>query len=416
MDDWKTVRVSDVAARSANAMATGPFGSSIGSRFFCSSGVPVIRGSNLSVDPAIRINDENLVYLSPEKAAEFSRSIVRNGDLIFTSWGTINQVGLIDESASFDEYVISNKQMKLTPNQSIASPEFLYYLFSGPEMQREILEGAIGSSIPGFNLTRLRSIEILLPPLEEQKQIAKALSDAERQETTLRLSIIKKQEIKKGMMQQLLTGRTRLPGFAGRWRTNTVGSFTRVTAGGTPPTSVPRYWGGSIPWMSSGELHQKRVSDVAGRITEDGLRESSAQLIPAGTVLIGLAGQGKTRGTVAISSVVLTTNQSIAGILPSPDHVPDFLYYNLDMRYDELRAMSTGEGGRGGLNLSIIRSVPVSMPNIPEQEAIATALRDVDDELDVLHARLAKTHDIKQGMMQQLLTGRTRLPIPETTA
>jgi type I restriction enzyme, S subunit len=113
IDDWKSVRVADVAAPGATSMATGPFGSSIGSRFFLSSGVPVIRGGNLSTDSAVRLIDENLVFLSCEKAAEFSRSTVRHGDLVFTSWGTINQIGLIDESASYDEYVISNKQMKL---------------------------------------------------------------------------------------------------------------------------------------------------------------------------------------------------------------------------------------------------------------------------------------------------------------
>jgi type I restriction enzyme S subunit len=233
--------VADVAAKGSNSMATGPFGSSISSKFFRTAGVPVIRGGNLSADSAVRLNDDNLVFLDPEKAAEFSRSTVRSGDLVFTSWGTINQVGLIDESAAYDEYVISNKQMKLTPDPDVALPEFLYYLFSSPAMQREILEGSIGSSIPGFNLTRLRSIEIQLPPVEEQREIARALSEAERLAETLREHILKKQAIKQGIMQQLLTGRSHLPGLTEPWTEVRLGDIGQSLIGLTySPSDVKR--------------------------------------------------------------------------------------------------------------------------------------------------------------------------------
>lgn len=149
--------------------------------------------------------------------------------------------------------------------------------------------------------------------------------------------------------------------------------------------------------------------EVDGRITEDGLRESSAHLFPAETVLMALAGQGKTRGTVAISRVELSTNQSIAGILPSDRYDSDFLYYNLDARYDELRGESAGDGGRGGLNLTIINNLDVLMPPIEEQKAISGVLSDADDEITALERRLESARAIKQGMMQELLTGRTRL-------
>src|SRR5689334_23218014 len=131
-DEWREVAIDQLKAPSDNALATGPFGSSIGSRFFSSSGVPVIRGGNLSEDIGIRLSDQGLVFLSPDKAREFSRSTVREGDLIFTCWGTVNQVGLIDGRARHREYIISNKQMKLTPDPAKADSLFLYYLFSGP--------------------------------------------------------------------------------------------------------------------------------------------------------------------------------------------------------------------------------------------------------------------------------------------
>jgi type I restriction enzyme S subunit len=174
-EEWCEVAVEKLKAPEENALATGPFGSSISSRYFLEHGVPVIRGSNLSEDVGTRLNDEGLVYLSEEKAAEFKRSVVRKGDLIFTCWGTINQVGLIDKRAKYAEYVISNKQMKLTPDRRKADSLFLYYLFSCSEMQEVIKNQGIGSSVPGFNLGQLRSMRLKVPPLGEQRAIAHIL-------------------------------------------------------------------------------------------------------------------------------------------------------------------------------------------------------------------------------------------------
>src|SRR6476620_11001183 len=118
MSEWREVNLGELAAHAPNALATGPFGSAISAKHFVDNGVPVIRGSNLSLDIGVRLRDEALAFLKPEKATSFGRSIARRGDLIFTCWGTIGQVGLVDDRAAFDQYVVSNKQMKLTPDPS----------------------------------------------------------------------------------------------------------------------------------------------------------------------------------------------------------------------------------------------------------------------------------------------------------
>ena len=169
--EWKRVRVNEIAQRTA----TGPFGSAISSKHFCDSGVPVIRGSNLSQETGIRLVDEGLTFVSEEKAREFARSEARPGDLVFTCWGTIDQVGLIDHRARYKRYIVSNKQMLFTPDASRADSLFLYYTFRSPENRSAILNQGIGSSVPGFNLGQLRSFEIDLPPLANQKAIAAVL-------------------------------------------------------------------------------------------------------------------------------------------------------------------------------------------------------------------------------------------------
>lgn len=286
---------------------------------------------------------------------------------------------------------------------------FLYYVLQAwkPEFERI----GSGNTIKTIGLGYFRQFFVPLPDIAEQRAVAEALREADDLIDSLVRVIAKKRAIKLGMMQTLLTGRIRLPGFSGEWMVRTIGDFAEVKAGGTPSTANSRYWGGDIRWMSSGEIHKKRVHEVDGRITLDGLRESAARLLPVGTVLMALAGQGKTRGTVAVSRVALSTNQSIAGILPSPEHDPDFLYYNLDMRYDELRGESAGDGGRGGLNLTIINRLEVLLPPHDEQVAIAEVIGDADDEIEALERRLESARAVKAGMMQELLTGRTRLPV-----
>ncbi len=172
---WTDATVDDIKASTPNALATGPFGSSIGSRFFQDHGVPVIRGSNLSGDIGIRLVEEDLVFLAEEKAQSFERSVVERGDLVFTCWGTIGQVGLIDDRARFPRYVVSNKQMKLTPDPTKADSLFLYYLFSSPLVSGQIKGQSIGSSVPGFNLGQLRKIQFRIPNPCTQRAIARIL-------------------------------------------------------------------------------------------------------------------------------------------------------------------------------------------------------------------------------------------------
>jgi len=269
------------------------------------------------------------------------------------------------------------------------------------------------NDLPLVTQTILHSVQIpWTRNVEEQTAIATALSDVDSLLDALDRLIAKKRDLKQAAMQQLLTGQKRLPGFGGEWEVKRIGTFTDCTAGGTPSTLVPSYWGGSIPWMNSGELNLKLVEDVDGRVTEKGLNNSSTKMIPRKCVLIGLAGQGKTRGTVAMNLTELCTNQSIAAIFPNSSFAPEYLYHNLDARYDELRELSSGDGGRGGLNLTIIKAIEVAFPPLSEQTAIAAILSDMDAELSALEQRRDKTRAIKQGMMQELLTGKTRLVPP----
>ena len=194
------------------------------------------------------------------------------------------------------------------------------------------------------------------------------------------------------------------------WTKTFLERIASLYAGGTPATSNPNYWGGEIRWMSSGEVNLKRVFEVKGRITELGFKNSSARIVPPHSILIALAGQGKTRGTVAINKVELTTNQSLAAVVPKSKNIDsEFLFYNLDNRYDELRQLSVG-GGRGGLNLEILKNIKINLPPLGEQRKIAEILSTWDQAIETTEKLVAAKQKLKKSLMQRLLTGAQRFP------
>lgn len=195
----------------------------------------------------------------------------------------------------------------------------------------------------------------------------------------------------------------RLKGFEGEWDTFKIGDITSIVTGATPSTAVTAYWNnGKLRWMSSGELNNKHIYDVKGRITEEGYNNSGTHIIPPYCILIGLAGQGKTRGTAAINYVKLCTNQSIAALLPNAKIFDSlFLFHYMDNKYSELRSLSTGDGGRGGLNKQILFDFEVKLPSIEEQKAIALYFDRIDN---LIHYTTKKIESLKQMKSASLIS------------
>ena len=350
-------------------------------------------------------------WISSQVAATATR--LEYGDILFAGSGeTKAEIGKSVALVSRTEAYAGGDIVILRPRN--IDPLFFGYALNMPAVARQKARFGQGDAVVHVSAAALAGVKVSVPSsIEEQAAISGVLFDVDALLDGLDRLIAKKQDLKQAAMQQLLTCQTRLPGFESEWDMKRLGEFALCTAGGTPSTLVPEYWDGSIRWMSSSELHLKYIHDVGGRITEFGLLNSSAKMLPTRSVLIGLAGQGKTRGTVAINLVPLCTNQSIAAILRNSEFVPEFLYHYLDSKYDELRDISSGGGGRGGLNLTLIRSILIPFPSVSEQNAIAAILTDMDDEIAALEARRAKTRDLKQAMLQELLSGSTRLVKPE---
>lgn len=187
------------------------------------------------------------------------------------------------------------------------------------------------------------------------------------------------------------------------WEQLKLGDHANILTGGTPNTSISSYWEPKeIPWMSSGEVNRKRLDKTDNMISNDGIRNSSARWVKKHSILIALAGQGKTRGMVAVNNIPLTTNQSVAAIEPDKTLNYEFVFQNLSKRYDELRLISSGDGSRGGLNKQIVSDISIACPNVNEQELIGNFLADFDSLITMNQHKLDKLKDLKKAYLTEM--------------
>lgn len=168
-----------------------------------------------------------------------------------------------------------------------------------------------------------------------------------------------------------------------------LGEICKLVTGATPSKTNAAYWeNGTIPWMSSGEVNLKRVAATEKKITQLGYEKNSTTIVPKHSVVIALAGQGKTRGKAAITEIELCTNQSLCSMICNENLDYKFLYYILDGKYEELRAISNGDGTRGGLSLKILAPYKIPVPPLPVQCEIVRILDNFTELTAKLTAKL----------------------------
>ncbi|HAW5902679.1 TPA: restriction endonuclease subunit S [Escherichia coli] len=195
------------------------------------------------------------------------------------------------------------------------------------------------------------------------------------------------------------------------WELSSIGKISDVSSGGTPSRNNEAYWNGNIPWVTTAEVQFKIIEDTVEKITEEGLANSSAKLFPAGTILMAMYGQGKTRGQVAKLGIDASTNQACAAIVLHTGYEVDFYYQFLISQYENIREMANS-GGQQNLSGGIVKSIPVPVPPLTEQKKIAKILSTWDNAISVTEKLLTNSQQQKKALMQQLLTGKKRLGLP----
>ena len=345
----------------------------------------------------------------------------------------------------------------LRPNKKKIDSHYFAHYFKKEDFVNKVLSDyKTGTGVPRIVLNNFKEIEIAYPKkIEEQQRVANALSDVDTLIANLEKLIAKKKNIKQGAMQQLLTGRKRLPGFApdertgsrptderrkechsersakreveessgykmtelglipNDWEVKTFGDVGKgFSAGATPYRQVDRYYEGDIKWVSSGELDYNVIQETQEHISIEAVKATNLTLHPKNTFLMAITGleAAGTRGRCAILGCEATTNQSCLAIYESEYLSIPYLYH-FYVKYGDALAFAYAQGSKQqSFTAAIVKKLPIILPSSKaEQTAIANVLSDMDSEISALETKLAKYRTLKTGMMQQLLTGKTRL-------
>lgn len=357
-----------------------------------------------------QIDTAPLARASKSIEERYAASRVQGGDVLISVKGTIGRVGLVPDGF---EGNIAREIARIRAREDMDA-RFVALQLEADHTQRRICDAVVGTTRLEFSIAAVRDFRISLPSsVPEQRAIATALSDMDAALAGLSRLIAKKRNLKQAAMQQLLTGHIRLPGFTGKWEVKRLWEIGDIRSGGTPSTAQPHFWDGGIPWCTPTDITalngHKYLSETRRSISSAGLRSSSAEIVPPKSLIMTTRA---TIGECAINTIPMTTNQGFKNIVPFEDTDIEFLYYLMIMQKDALIALCGGstflEIGKNQLS-----RFEIQIPNIDEQTAIAAVLSDMDTEFTALEAQRDKTRLLKQAMMQELLTGRTRLPIPE---
>ena len=372
-------------------------------------GLLVLRSSNVG-DSSLQFDDNVFVDIEVP-----DRIIVRKHDLLICvrngSRPLIGKCALIDGRAEGMTFGAFMAVFRSPYN------DFVAYCFQSDLIKRQIHEH-LGATINQITNKSLNSFAVPFPAPPEQRAIAEALSDVDGLVGALEALIAEKRAIKQAAMQRLLTGKTRLPGFSGSWETKRLGEIGDFLKGSGVKRDEAR--SGNVACVRYGEIyttHHDYIRTFDSWISPE--VATAATRLEYGDILF--AGSGETKGEIGKCVAFVSDVEAYAGgdiVILRPKGVdPLFLGYALNVPYVARQKISLGQGDAVvHISATALAQVSVALPSVKEQSAIATVLSDMDAQIAALERRRDKTGAIKQGMMQQLLTGRVRLVKPEAQA
>ena len=362
------------------------------------SGTLVLRSSNIQ-DGRLAFDDN--VYVNsviPDKIR------VRENDVLICVRNGSRR--LIGKSVMLDHRVVGQTFGAFMAVYRSPSNRYLQYFFQSDEFRRQIDEH-LGATINQITNASLNSFVVVLPSPAEQEAIVSRLVDLDRYIATLERLITKKQAIKQGLMQQLLTGRARFPGFDKPLREAAFGEVADVVMGQSPVGSSYNRDRIGVP-LINGPTEFTAYSPIPKQWTTAPVR-----FCEPGDVLICV--RGSSTGRMNIADTRYCIGRGVAAIRASGENDQTFIHYALTAIVNDLLKLQTGSTFPS-IDSRAIRGRTVLVPERREQERIGVALKTVDDQLAKLKRKANKKQAIRQGMMQQLLTGRTRLAAKESAA
>mgnify|MGYP004525355501 CR=1 FL=1 len=396
-DDWEVRTINSFCS-----VKTGPFGSMLHAEDYVAKGTPIVTTEHFK-NGILPLVGKDIPQVGIEDLKRMSSYTLTKDDIVFSRVGSVDINALV--TVRQKGWLFSGRVLRVRPFKQTDSL-YLHYGLLKHSVRSDIVSRAVGLTMASINTKILGETELSLPPLNEQHSIASALTSIDNLISSLGKLIEKKKNIKQGAMQQLLTGKIRLKEFTEPWVYRKISEIATTSSGGTPSRSIPNYYYGDIKWFTTTELKDNYLYDSVEHITREALNNSSAKMFSANTILMAM--YGATIGKLGVLKEPSTTNQACCAIKCN-DIVEIFLFYIL--LYNRKSIIENGCGaGQPNISQVIVNELSFLVPPCEkEQQAIANILSKMDNEITALEAKRAKYEAIKQGMMQQLLTGKIRL-------
>ena len=378
---------------------------------YLASGYALFLGADNIADGSL--NSGKSIYISKEKHDAMRKGIVRDNDILLVMRG--NGTGrscIYTNKIKSSAARINSGLVIIRHDAEFTNVEYLHQLLQSPVIQKQFESFMFGSAQPQLTIQLLKKLKFLAAPLPEQRKIAQILSTWDKAITTTERLLSNRQQQKNALMQRLLTGKQRFAGFEGEWSQIFLGQVTDSFSGGTPSRSKSEYYGGNIPWIKSGEVNDRFISNVEESITQLGLDNSSAKIVPSNSILVAM--YGATAGKVAINLINAAVNQAVLAIVPKENICLYFLFYFLEYQMD--KTLRLVQGGQPNLNAGIIKDILINLPCLAEQQKIASVLSAADAEIATIQNQLDNLKLQKKALMQQLLTGKRRVKVDEAAA
>lgn len=338
------------------------------------------------------------LFLSELGLTESSAKIVEKGDLLIALYGANSG----DSAISQINGAINQAILCIRPHNLLTSFLCPFLELNKNMYIAKYLQGGQGNLSGDI----IKNYIIPIPPLPEQQKIAEVLSTWDKA-IEKQSQLIEKFELrKKGLMQQLLTGKKRLPMFNYEWKITALGNCAGIIGGGTPNTANENYWNGNIAWFTPSEIGKsKYVYKSLKYITKEGLNNSSANLLPVGTILFT---SRATIGQKAILKTEAATNQGFQSLIISDVNSTEFFFYLLDILITKIKKKASGSTFPE-ISAKSLGRIKILIPQLKEQKAIAKILSFCDEEINLATQRLESLKQQKKGLMQVLLTGKKRI-------
>lgn len=346
-------------------------------------------------------------------SAEVERYRLKPNDVLLTEGGDFDKLGRGHIwRGQIDPCLHQNHIFVVRPNPQILKPEFLTALTASHYGRTYFLScSKQTTNLASVNSTQLKQFPVLLPPMREQEEITKIVGCWDRVIEQAEKLIAAKSRIKRGLMQQLLTGKRRYAEFDGQeWKTKELKNVGKIESGGTPDTSLPENWNGSINWCTPTDitsLQTRYLGPTVRKLSERGLKNSSAKLLPPNSVIVCTRA---TIGDCAINIVEMATNQGFKSIVPNENVETEFLYHSIVFSKKRLLRLAAGSTF-GEVSKSDFERITISLPPLEEQRRIAAVLNACDQEITLLKQQLDALKRQKRGLMQKLLTGQIRVKV-----